>query len=88
MRCHADPLPPFSPRLWCLDCVSKAGDDKHGGVKRKEVDLGGRIPSPRGFEAREKTGDRIVDGVRNGIKAWRGGDGRDLTLGIQGIRQH
>lgn len=48
------------------------------GVKRKEVGLGGRIPSPHGFEAREKTGDRIMDAVRNG----RG----DLTLGIRGIQ--
>lgn len=47
------------------------------GVKRKKrSELGIALSSPRRFEAREKTGDRIKDGVRNGIKDGWGGDGR------------
>lgn len=49
------------------------------GVKRKKrSELGIALSSVRRFEAREKTGDRIKDGVRNGIK-----EGRDFTLGIR-----
>lgn len=44
------------------------------GVKRKKrSELGIALSSVRRFEAWEKTGDRIKDGVRNGIKEGRGG---------------
>lgn len=55
------------------------------GVKRKKrSELGITLSSPRRFEAQEKTGDWIKDGVRNGIKDGRRREGRDLTLGIRG----
>lgn len=49
------------------------------GVKRKKrSELGIGLSLPSHFEAWEKTGDRIKDGVRNGIKdeERRGGDRR------------
>lgn len=52
------------------------------GVKRKKrSELGIALSAPRRFEAGEKTGDRIKDGVRNGIKE-AGGRGPQPRGGV------
>lgn len=48
--------------------MSKAANNKHGVKRKKRSELGIVLSSPSHFEAREKTGDQIKDGVRNGIK--------------------